>query len=592
MSASTQSSASMSHSNSQASCLDPLESLVDFSDYETVSYQSPSISPSTQKGSQFTTRPVSNTPATLPSSSQPLSGPSHNYDLYRQQTGIPQGAVASTLAVNQQMNQYNFSDSYLTGFGNDDFVDFGTAPGRNGSFNQSDMEMEFDSPKAEPAFFYPEASPEFVNPSAISGQSTLSVPAVLPTQTSNVGRLWPGMHQQQAALAKAQAQQKQQQQIIQQQQRQTSMSGQQRQQTQTQRPRASHQPTDPIVEEKISQLLNSMRQSSVATEDEGHTPNGGQMSHVQRMRKEEEDMDEDERLLASEEGKKLSSKERRQLRNKVSARAFRSRRKEYISQLEGEIAAKVNENTDLRSQNRALLDENTRLSDLTRMLLSSPSFSGFLDTLATNPAAAQTAQAVQQPQQVEQQQQPQRQRKDVNPYAAQQQMQHIGMTMIPEQAMDFSMLDLNNDNTFSYQPQVFSVLSMPETVIDSEVLSGKASFSSLTSDDEKVELPTVERMPVSETTKVELPVIDDEEFDADPSYALFASSPAPAVTKPAELDIDSLIRNISLKPSNYELIVVSEVSEAVSDAAMKRVERLAADMDVCVERLMGLTMHL
>ncbi|KAF1347935.1 hypothetical protein BDV97DRAFT_299269 [Delphinella strobiligena] len=38
-------------------------------------------------------------------------------------------------------------------------------------------------------------------------------------------------------------------------------------------------------------------------------------------------MDEDERLLASEEGKKLSSKERRQLRNKVSARAFRSRRK-------------------------------------------------------------------------------------------------------------------------------------------------------------------------------------------------------------------------------------------------------------------------
>jgi hypothetical protein len=248
--------------------------------------------------------------------------------LYRQQTGIPQGAVASTLAVNQQMNQYNFSDSYLTGFGNDDFVDFGTAPGRNGSFNQSDMDMEFDSPKAEPAFFYPEQSPEFVNPSAIGGQSTLSVPAVLPTQTSNVGRLWPGMHQQQAALAKAQAQQKQQQQIIQQQ-RQTSMSGQQRQQTQ--RPRASHQPTDPIVEEKISQLLNSMRQSSVATEDEGHTPNGGQMSHVQRMRKEEEDMDEDERLLASEEGKKLSSKERRQLRNKVSARAFRSRRKgKYI----------------------------------------------------------------------------------------------------------------------------------------------------------------------------------------------------------------------------------------------------------------------
>jgi hypothetical protein len=40
-----------------------------------------------------------------------------------------------------------------------------------------------------------------------------------------------------------------------------------------------------------------------------------------------DDMDEDERLLNSEEGKKLSPKERRQLRNKVSARHFRKRRK-------------------------------------------------------------------------------------------------------------------------------------------------------------------------------------------------------------------------------------------------------------------------
>jgi bZIP-type transcription factor MBZ1 len=323
MSISSQSSTSMSHSNSQGSCLDPLDSLLDLSEYDKLSYQSPSISPSATK-SQFVGRAVSNTPATLPSSTQQdLTGPSHNYGMYKQQTGIPQGAVASTLAVNQ-MNQYGYADSYLSGIGGDDFVDFGTAPTRNGSFAQ-DMDMEFDSPLGEPAFFYPEqSSPEFVNPSAI-GSSSLSPTAVLPTQTSNVGRLWPGMHQQQAALAKAQAQQKQQQQIIQQQ-RQNAVGGHQRQQSQ-QRPRGSHQPADPIVEEKISQLLNSMRQSSVATEDGEGTPNANHMSHVQRMRKEEEDMDEDERLLASEEGKKLSSKERRQLRNKVSARAFRSRRK-------------------------------------------------------------------------------------------------------------------------------------------------------------------------------------------------------------------------------------------------------------------------
>jgi hypothetical protein len=55
--------------------------------------------------------------------------------------------------------------------------------------------------------------------------------------------------------------------------------------------------------------------------------NQANLGNLPRAKKEDDEMDEDERLLASEEGKKLSSKERRQLRNKVSARAFRSRRK-------------------------------------------------------------------------------------------------------------------------------------------------------------------------------------------------------------------------------------------------------------------------
>ena len=308
---SSQSSASMSLSNSQQNnCLDPLDSLIDFSEYESVQYQSPTVSPTGQK-QQFVTRTVSNTPPTLPSS-QPLSGPSHNYDLYRQQTGIPQGAIANTLAINMNnshINQYAFTDNYLSGLSpSDEFVDFG-----------GKTEMDFDSPSNEPAFFYPEQpANEFIDPSAMA--STSSAPSVIPAQsTSNVGRLWPGMHQQQAAIAKAQAQQKQQQQIIQQQQRQAAMNA---QQSKPQRAKGSHPPTDPIVEEKISQLLNSMRHSSVSTEDDKNA-----FPMPSRSRKDEDEMDEDERLLASEEGKKLSSKERRQLRNKVSARAFRSRRK-------------------------------------------------------------------------------------------------------------------------------------------------------------------------------------------------------------------------------------------------------------------------
>lgn len=294
-------------------CLDPLDSLLDLSEYETVSYQSPAISPSasSSKG-RFSSRSVSNTPASLPPAQPTLTGPSHNYDLYRQQTGIPQGAVANTLAVNAyntHIPQYNYGEVDASALSGEDFIDFGTAPGRNGSFNDTDM--DFDSPKAEPAFFYPESSAEYIDPNSIGAS----------TQSGNVGRLWPGMHQQQAAVAKAQAQQKQQQQIAQLQ-RQSAAGA---RPTPVPRARAPHPSTNPLVEEKISQLLNSMRQSSNMTEDDSQS--SGHMSNAQRMRKDEEEMDEDERLLASEEGKKLSSKERRQLRNKVSARAFRSRRK-------------------------------------------------------------------------------------------------------------------------------------------------------------------------------------------------------------------------------------------------------------------------
>ncbi|CAG8976091.1 hypothetical protein HYALB_00002369 [Hymenoscyphus albidus] len=581
MSVSSQHSPStMSNSNSQNGCLDPLDSLIDFSGYEQVSYHSPSMSPSAVK-SEFTTRAVSNTPPSLPSNSQPvLSGPSHQYDLYKQQTGIPQGAIANTLAINQNNahinSQFGFSDNnFMSGLStDDDFVDFNTAPTRNGSFNPSELDLDFST---DSTYFYPEqASSSFVDPSAIAPATN-----ALPSQTSNVGRLWPGMHQQQA-LAKAQAQQKQQQQLIQQQRKASTSMGHSRQPS-TQRARASHPPTDPIVEEKISQLLNSMRQNSVGSDD--HSQDN--TSHAQRMRKDE--MDEDERLLASEEGKKLSSKERRQLRNKVSARAFRSRRKEYISQLEGEIAGKVTENQDLRSTNRALMEENTRLSDLTRMLLSSPSFSGFLDNLSQNPAAVQTAQQATQPRvEQPQQQQPQRQvRKDVNPYAAQQQMQnqqHIGMTLIPEHTMDYSMLDLGQDGSFSYQPQVFSVLSMPETVIDSEMLSGKSStFTPLASDDEKIELPTIERAPEASAIEEPTTVVEvvDEEFDADPTFALFASTPTAATPVSKEQEFTFDFAAMFSKPSQYELVVVP----TADTADLLKMERLTREMEIVSERL-------
>jgi bZIP-type transcription factor MBZ1 len=300
----------------QSGALDPMmDSMLDLSDYD--NYQSPSLSPANSKAAF--PRPAASTattPSSLLSTSQPLSGPSHQYDLYKQQTGIVPGALASTLAVNQNNSQITGYSDFNLGFmgmnSTDDLFDFNTAPSQ--SSIKADTDMDFDSPSSDPNFFFGDST---VNPSSIGGQepSSFTTSPVIPMSTSNVGRLYPGMHSQ-AALAKAQAQQRQQQQVIQQ--RQNAHQ----QQAKPERPKAA-QPTDPIVEQKIAQLLNTMRNKAVSDDGEGDSP----VHSHQRMKKDEDDMDEDEKLLASEEGKKLSSKERRQLRNKVSARAFRSRRK-------------------------------------------------------------------------------------------------------------------------------------------------------------------------------------------------------------------------------------------------------------------------
>src|SRR5947207_1123231 len=136
------------------------------------------------------------------------------------------------------------------------------------------------------------------------------------------------------------------------------------------------------------------------------------------------------------------------------------------------------------------MEENTRLSDLTRMLLSSQAFSGFLNELSQNgmPAPSTTAATASQPQsQTQSQAQPQPTKKDVNPHQATRQAQNqqtqVGMTIIPESTIDFSILDTtptNNWNTGfgmnSYQ--VCAVTHLPEgPAIDTDSLSGKEPSS-------------------------------------------------------------------------------------------------------------------
>jgi len=567
---------------------DSIEALFDFNEYDnSVSFQSPSLSPATSSKNAFVNRPISQapTPNISTASQQSLPGPSHQYELYKQQTGIVPGALASTLAINQnsQVAGYNAMGLDVLGLSpQGDMFDFNTPPSQ-ASFGASDLDMDFDPATTEQLFFE-----NTVNPNALADQasSSMSSQALSPTAGSS-RRLWPGMHSQ-AALAKAQAQR--------QQQHQQQLQLQQRQMNQ-QKPRSkSNQAGDPIVEQKITQLLNSMRAKPNSSESQhGNAP----VVNLPKPRKDEEDMDEDERLLASEEGKKLSSKERRQLRNKVSARAFRSRRKEYITQLEAEIANKVSENSDLRAENRRLAEENRNLSNLTRMLLASSSFSELLDQMSTNPTAFQQS-TDSQPQSSEQERR--QVPKDVNPYAgpAPGGNQHIGMAMIPEPSMDMSMLSIDHSEaTYNYQPQVFAVLETPEmpSSIDTALLCGKKTNfvgEQIDSDEDKMEMPALER-PIAEkllkTASAPAPPLDPE-FESNPDFALFHSSPEET---PAEVDVEHTWQvDIfgGLEPekvlARYELVDASD-EEQSAILTVARAERICDRLEALRERINLLT---
>ena len=269
--------------------------------------------------------------------------PSHEYNLYKQQTGIP---IKSVPGIEPPPADTKTFYAFGSGFDESSFMPDSSYDGLEsmsalGISNDINMDMEFTPTNTLPAFFYPPSSEPtqssaFVNPSALGERSKPQAHV----------RVWPGMHQQQAqqaAVAKAQEQSQhvntlQQQRIaFQQSQPRPSLHIKKVSQSSVgskRRTSSNVAPSDPqteaVINRVVNQIVRNQNNALASGEDDGFLASGsgsGSMSSISRLRKDEEDMDEDERLLASEEGKKLSSKERRQLRNKVSARAFRSRRK-------------------------------------------------------------------------------------------------------------------------------------------------------------------------------------------------------------------------------------------------------------------------
>lgn len=285
---------------------------------------------------------------------------------------------------------------------------------------------------------------------------------------------------------------------------------------------------------------------------------------------------------------------------------------EYIGQLESEVAARTTEAHELRLQNRALYEENAHLTDLARMLLSSPHFSSFLDDLSvsgvsgvsgSNQSQSQPPQQHQQPAQMPTQQPmpPQASMqaggtKDANPNPnpqdfQMQQTHEVGMVMVPNQGVDVPGMGVSNagwntgiDLNFA-NPAVFAVLDVPQgPAIDADILSGKSStvIDSYIPETTKDSVPSLDHPPVIEeqTSEPECATIELDEPDP-----LFDGVPSvPSDEKPAD-SFDG-VRPEKESPV-FELVVESEAT-----AAANRLKQLCYSMEESFQRISRVTSHL
>jgi hypothetical protein len=198
----------------------------------------------------------------------------------------------------------------------------------------------------------------------------------------------------------------------------------------------------------------------------------------------------------------------------------------------------------------------------------------------------------------------------------------IGLTLIPEQPIDFSTLDANLNNTWGLgnlpaglwgntRPQVFTVTEIPEgppVDIDGGVLSGKSSdligsFCSL--DEGKSEMPRVESIPAVNKPGQqpnEMAPADLEELDeSDPAFALFVDGPEPisgsATTQPGSewaLHCPKRFDCVEFGKTR-DLVTSVEQGQREEDSEAARMEhfrRLCRSTEAAFERISRMTSHL
>lgn len=234
------------------------------------------------------------------------------------------------------------------------------------------------------------------------------------------------------------------------------------------------------------------------------------------------------------------------------------------------------------------MEENTRLTDLTRMLLSSQAFSGFLQELSNSGVPNNAQPQQQQPRQVQQtQSQPQPKRKDVSSHEAARQIQNqnnhmqVGMTLIPETPLDMSIFDGAgswNNVVPSNDFQVFSVTEMPEPPkLDMEAISGKSSECKSIPSSNK-DLPMIQSLPMMTPVSKDLPVItsaSDDLYDYDTTV----------ITTELELSAPLSITLAKAAISSEILAAHPPQQQASSSGTWSTLDQLCEELDDTCQRL-------
>ena len=250
------------------------------------------------------------------------------------------------------------------------------------------------------------------------------------------------------------------------------------------------------------------------------------------------------------------------------------------------------------------MEQNDQLTRLTRAMLSHPSFQNFMSDYSNNPSildrAQQTSFAGASAQQNSSAPAPAPAPVKQEPNAQQGESTHVGLAAVPENNLNFSMLNLGNghwDNThnggFNFQqPQVFSVFELSQPSMDElrpAALSGKTEepitfepcLAEVSKDIPAISSPLLEH-PVEFKPDV-LASADVLATTTNSGLDLYDDSPVPTPTQTVLETARLLEHSLSSKASAQLNLRVSENDGEAS--AIKTVERMFASLEPVYKRI-------